>query len=117
MAPEMIKGSYNEKCDIWSCGVILYLILSGAYPFSGQNDRQLEKQILSGKYSLKGDAWDNVSSEAKSLIKSMLEVKPERRCSAAAALKHPWLTSSGNPEVKLNTNVLGNIKKLNVIGA
>jgi len=52
MAPEVLRRNYNEKCDIWSCGVILYILLSGTPPFNGRTDAEIQKSILNGKYSL-----------------------------------------------------------------
>jgi calcium-dependent protein kinase len=89
IAPEVLLSKYNEKCDIWSCGVILYILLSGKPPFGGEDDEILEK-IKKGKYDLKGDPWQRVSSEAKDLIKHMLDMNMLSRISAQKALGHKW---------------------------
>jgi calcium-dependent protein kinase len=54
IAPEVLKKSYNEKCDIWSCGVILYILLSGTPPFNGSNDNAIMQKVKTGKYSITG---------------------------------------------------------------
>ena len=94
IAPEVLKRSYNEKCDIWSCGVILYILLSGKPPFGGKNDKEILARVSKGTYNFKGTTWDSVSDAAKDLIKRMLEFNPALRISAEDALKDPWFTLS-----------------------
>ena len=105
MAPEVIKKSYNKKCDIWSLGVIIYFLLAGKPPFVGQNNVQTLKKIYSMKYEF-GKEFDQVSEEAKDLIKHML-VKEDERYSAEDVLNHPWIKKEkifpDNTEVNENT--------------
>lgn len=89
VAPEVLSGKYNEKCDIWSCGVILYILLSGKPPFGGEDTEIIEK-IKIGKFNLKSDPWPKVSNEAKDLIKLMLDTNNLTRISAQDALSHLW---------------------------
>lgn len=58
VAPEVLNKNYDEKCDIWSCGVILYIILSGKPPFEGPNDNDVIEKVKLGKYDFEGEAWD-----------------------------------------------------------
>lgn len=58
IAPEVLKKKYNEKCDIWSCGVILYILLCGYPPFNGQNDKQIIENVIRGKFTLDEPEWD-----------------------------------------------------------
>ena len=96
IAPEVLNMNYNEKCDIWSCGVILYIILSGKPPFYGKNDQEILRSILAGHYSMKGVEWARISAEAKSLISLMLEFNPKYRISADDAMNHPWILGLAN---------------------
>lgn len=99
IAPEVLSKRYNEKCDLWSCGVILYILLSGKPPFYGREDKDILRSILKGYYSLQGPQWEKVSNEAKSLITKMLELNPETRISAEQALNHPWIKSFSNSNI------------------
>lgn len=92
IAPEVLNKKYNEKCDIWSCGVILYILLSGMPPFNGQSDQEIMKKVRAGKFSFSDPAWNNVSSDAKDLITKLLTYDVEVRPSAEVALQHPWIT-------------------------
>ncbi len=83
----MIKKKYNEKCDVWSCGVIMYIMLCGTPPFNGANNKLIMKRVLTGKYSFPAEkGWDNVSKEAKAMIRKMLVLDPKKRISALEAL-------------------------------
>jgi len=91
IAPEVLKNSYNEKCDIWSCGVILYTLLFGRPPFYGRSESEVEEKILKGVYSFSGKEGATVSKEAKSFIQKLLTYSPNDRYSANQALKDPWI--------------------------
>lgn len=91
IAPEAISSSYTPKCDIWSCGVILYVILSGYTPFYGANDAELLKSVSRGKFSFAGPEWKDISCEAKRLVKKMLTKNPNKRPSAFEILSDKWL--------------------------
>ena len=68
IAPEVMSRSYNEKCDMWSIGVITFILLSGTPPFAGHNEKEIMDTVKTGKYSFKSKAWANVSENAKNFI-------------------------------------------------
>lgn len=90
MAPEVLKGKYDEKCDVWSIGVILYVLLSGKPPFDGENDKEICKKVKAGKYSMNDPIWKDVSTDAIHLIRQMLTYDPAKRISCKEALEHRW---------------------------
>lgn len=89
MAPEVFQGKYNEKCDIWSCGVILYILLSGRAPFYSKDQKELIEMITKSSISFAFPEFDNVSSQAKDLMNKMV-VDQEKRISASEVLQHEW---------------------------
>jgi calcium-dependent protein kinase len=116
IAPEVLRKEYNEKCDIWSCGVILYIFLSGRPPFGGKNDRDILTKVQQGTVPW-GPEWNKISEEAKRLIKKMLEYDPKHRYSAAQALQDPWIisnTSVGHSENLIDTTSLDSLKGFRV---
>lgn len=82
IAPEVMSRSYNEKCDMWSIGVITFILLSGTPPFAGQNEKEIMDTVKTGKYSFKSKAWANVSDNAKDFIEKLLVMDPAKRLSA-----------------------------------
>ena len=82
IAPEVLNKSYNEKCDIWSAGVVLYVMLTGNFPFVGKTSQKLFESIKTGKYKNTGKEWEAISPKAKDLIKKMLEINTTKRITA-----------------------------------
>ena len=99
IAPEVLKYSYTEKCDIWSCGVILYVLLSGTQPFMGRTCFEIMEKIKRGVYVTAGRRWAEISDKAKELLRWMLTFDPTKRCSAMDALNHPWVVHYSNETV------------------
>ena len=89
IAPEVIDMRYNEKCDVWSAGAVLYVMLSGSPPFEGNKDEEIMNNVKKGRYFFNGRDWDGISSEAKDLIRKMMTVNVNSRISAKDALNHP----------------------------
>lgn len=97
VAPEILMGvRYGTKADMWSVGVILYILLGGYPPFIENNQRDLFRKIKAGDYEFHKDYWENVSKDAKVLITSLLTVDSRRRFSAESALNNYWITQGGD---------------------
>ena len=110
MSPEMLFGEYDEKCDIWSAGVILFLLLGGDPPFDGKSEMEIYKKIENIEYSFNSSNWANISEVAKDLIKNMLCTN-NVRLSAQNVLKHKWFENKCYSIEPLPRNVVDNIKK------
>ncbi|KAL8612917.1 hypothetical protein ACOMHN_034994 [Nucella lapillus] len=108
VAPEVIAEiGYGVKADIWSAGVIIYILLCGFPPFASPTDNQDElfDLIMQGQVDFPSPFWDHVSDTAKELILGMLEVDPQNRLSAVDALQHPWVAEEVGGEEDLQENV------------
>jgi calcium-dependent protein kinase len=103
IAPEVLRRNYDEKCDVWSAGVNLYILLSGNPPFDGANDEQILKKVEQGQYDFSDPEWDSISDDAKDLISKMMTYDPDQRITARQALQHPWLTNAPNTPIDEET--------------
>ncbi len=102
IAPEVLKQNYNEKCDTWSVGVILYMTLVGRAPFDGKNDEEIIKKIKTVNYNNKEPKLMEHSDEVRDLVDKLLEKDIKKRFSAKQALKHPWFTKYGGRDLFSN---------------
>jgi len=92
VAPEVLKGEkYDKAVDLWSLGVILYILICGFPPFYHQNTNMLYKQIKKGEYDFPDPYWTDISDSAKELVRGLLTVDPKKRMSAKDVLAHPWI--------------------------
>lgn len=91
VAPQVIDGEYTNKCDVWSCGVIAYALISGFAPFDASTDALVLEVVYDGRYDFDDPEWDDVSILAKDFIAQLLQYDEEDRPSAEKALQHPWL--------------------------
>ena len=78
IAPEVLKRDYTFKCDLWSVGVIAYILLCGYPPFFGDNDREIFRRVSAGKFSFPSPEWDHISKAAKDFVASLLKTDPAR---------------------------------------
>jgi len=92
-SPEVLLNNYNEKCDLWSCGIILYLLLTGKFPFYGKTENEIIEKILNQKIEFNEEIFDKISPEAKDLIQKCLIHDKNKRISASEALKHPFFAN------------------------
>ncbi|BAT76621.1 hypothetical protein LR48_Vigan01g279100 [Vigna angularis] len=94
MAPEVLKRNYGPEVDVWSAGVILYILLCGVPPFWADDERGVALAILRGVIDFKREPWPQISDSAKSLVRQMLEPDPKKRLTAEQVLEHPWLQNA-----------------------
>lgn len=115
IAPEVINQSYNEKCDEWSCGVIMYILLSGLPPFNGSNDEEIMRAVKMGQFTFDIPEFKNVSLAAKKLIARLLTYNVKNRISAEEALNDEWFKRIHSMEnAMLNSNILNNLKRFSI---
>jgi calcium-dependent protein kinase len=102
IAPEIFKKSYTEKCDMWSCGVIMYILLTGKLPFSSKTKKQTINLIIKGEFNKVNNEYLSISPPGKELISKFLELNFSKRISAQEAFNCEWVQSSANPEINSN---------------
>ncbi|WIA08867.1 hypothetical protein OEZ85_008288 [Tetradesmus obliquus] len=95
VAPEVLRRNYGKEADIWSCGVMLYILLSGMPPFYGDNEQQIFDAVLRNKPDFDTDPWPKLSGPAKDCVKRMLVRDPSKRATAAEVLAHEWIKENG----------------------
>ncbi|TSK62528.1 Peripheral plasma membrane protein CASK [Bagarius yarrelli] len=102
MAPEVVKREpYGKPVDVWGCGVILFILLSGCLPFYGTKERLFEG-IIKGKYKMNPRQWSHISESAKDLVRRMLMLDPAERITVYEALNHPWLKERDRYSYKIH---------------
>ncbi|CAD6271730.1 unnamed protein product [Miscanthus lutarioriparius] len=112
IAPEVLKRSYGPEADIWSVGVIVYILLSGVPPFWAESEHGIFNAILRGQVDFTSDPWPRISQGAKDLVRKMLNPDPKQRISAYDVLNHPWIKEDGEaPDTPLDNAVLGRLKQ------
>ncbi|XP_008802050.2 calcium-dependent protein kinase 1-like [Phoenix dactylifera] len=112
IAPEVLRRNYGPEADIWSAGVILYILLSGVPPFWAEDEKGIFDAVLHGHVDFESDPWPSISSGAKELVKNMLRQDPKERLTAAQILNHPWIREDGEASDKpLDVTVLTRMKQ------
>ncbi|CEM16024.1 unnamed protein product [Vitrella brassicaformis CCMP3155] len=115
VAPEVLRAAsaaYDEKCDLWSCGVVLFMLLFGYAPFSGPNDRAILDKVLKGQADKDPVAWETISEPARDLIDRLIQSDLNKRVDAGKALKHEWIDNWAHvPEAPLSPKVLSRMRK------
>lgn len=109
IAPEVLSGNYDEKCDIWSAGVLLYILLCGYPPFYGKNDNLILAAVKKGIYDFSGKEWKTVSDQAKDLIKHMI-CPNDKRYTSEQVLQHDWMKMKSDTKDSLGLN-FGSLKQ------
>ena len=109
-SPEVIDNRYDEKCDEWSCGVLMYMLLAGYPPFQGENEDEIFENIKKCNYSLSKNEFKYVTDNCKDLIKKLLQPNSKKRIKACDALKHDFFTEYFDPNLAMTEN-----KDLNIL--
>ncbi|MCO5600236.1 hypothetical protein L7F22_054346 [Adiantum nelumboides] len=112
VAPEVLRRHYGPEADVWSVGVILFILLSGVPPFWAETEQGIFDAILRGQIDFSGDPWPSISHGAMDLVKKMLNQDPKLRLTAAQVLSHPWIKIDGEASDKpIDSAVLGRMKQ------
>ncbi|KAA8515504.1 hypothetical protein F0562_018885 [Nyssa sinensis] len=112
VAPEVLRRSYGKEIDIWSAGVILYILLSGVPPFWAENEKGIFDAILQGDIDFDSQPWPSISNSAKDLVQKMLTQDPKKRITSAQVLEHPWIREGGEASDKpIDSAVLSRMKQ------
>ncbi|KAL1331022.1 hypothetical protein HN51_048276 [Arachis hypogaea] len=116
MAPEVLKRNYGPEIDIWSAGVILYILLCGVPPFWAESEQGVAQAILRGLIDFKREPWPSISESAKSLVRQMLEPDPKLRLTAKQVLEHPWIQNAKKaPNIPLGDAVKSRLKQFSMM--
>ena len=103
-SPEVVDNLYDELCDEWSCGVLMYILLSGEPPFYAETEEEIFDEIKKCNYSFSNPAFKKVSKNCKDLIRKLLEPKKKYRIRASEALNHPFFTEEFDPTTAMTEN-------------
>ncbi|CAN4106918.1 unnamed protein product [Withania somnifera] len=116
VAPEVLKKRYGPEADVWSAGVIVYILLSGVPPFWAENEQGIFEQVLHGGLDFSSDPWPSISEDAKDLIRGMLVRDPRKRLTAHQVLCHRWVQVDGvAPDKPLDSAVLSRMKQFSAM--
>eukprot|EP00747_Dinoflagellata_sp_TGD_P222034 gnl/TRDRNA2_/TRDRNA2_93787_c2_seq3.p1 gnl/TRDRNA2_/TRDRNA2_93787_c2~~gnl/TRDRNA2_/TRDRNA2_93787_c2_seq3.p1 ORF type:complete len:661 (-),score=144.14 gnl/TRDRNA2_/TRDRNA2_93787_c2_seq3:91-1896(-) len=115
MAPQVLADSprqYDQSCDMWSCGVMMYVVLSGYLPFRAKSEPEVRRRVAAGDFDFDLDCWDNISEEARDLIRMLLKVDPKTRYSAEKAQRAVWFKKNLPPkkDVVLKPSMIENLR-------
>jgi len=99
IAPEVLRKCYDKSCDLWSVGVITYILLCGYPPFNGANNKETHAAVRRGRYSFPSEDWSHTSREAMQFISRLLQKDPRKRMTVDQALNHPWIRKHVNIHV------------------
>jgi calcium-dependent protein kinase len=112
VAPQVLAGKYDHQSDLWSCGVIMYVLLCGYPPFYGETDADVLSKVRLGNFSFNAADWKNVSEDAKNLIRMLLKMNPRDRYTAEQALNHEWVKNKAPKakNVNLSSDMVGNLR-------
>jgi len=115
VAPEVLMATgYDPICDVWSVGVITYVLLSAHIPFDGQTENQVFQKILRAQFRFPSPMWDDISEEAKDFIRKIFVVDPKKRMSVSDCLDHAWLNMENEEKLEkaLPSSLRDNLRQM-----
>ncbi|KAJ6908571.1 hypothetical protein NC651_018847 [Populus alba x Populus x berolinensis] len=116
MAPEILRRNYGPEVDVWSTGVILYILLCGVPPFWAETEEGIAHAIVRGEIDFTRDPWPKVSEEGKDIVKKMLDQNPYNRLTVEEVLENPWIQNARDvPNISLGENVRTKIKQFSLM--
>ncbi|KAI4324297.1 hypothetical protein L6164_023848 [Bauhinia variegata] len=116
MAPEVLRRNYGPEIDVWSTGVILYILLCGVPPFWAETEEGIAQAIIRGNLDFQRDPWPKVSEEAKDLVKNMLDPNPYTRLTVQEVLEHSWIQNKDHGRnISLGDHVGMRIKQFSLM--
>jgi len=102
IAPDVLKGTgYDKSCDLWSVGVIAYILLAGYPPFNGSDNSEVYNAIRQGRYQFPSSDWAGTSRQSRDFIRRLLQKDPRKRMTAEQALNHPWMVTNADCDIIL----------------
>jgi|Transcript_52561 calcium-dependent protein kinase len=112
VAPQVLAGKYDQSSDLWSLGVIMYVVLCGYPPFYGETDADVLAKVRLGNFSFNAADWKNISEDAKNLIRMLLKMNPKDRYTAEQALNHVWVRNKApkSQNVALQASLMDNLR-------
>ncbi|KAL2499719.1 CDPK-related kinase 5 [Abeliophyllum distichum] len=110
VAPEVLHRAYNTEADVWSIGVIAYILMCGSRPFWARTESGIFRAVVKAEPTYEEQPWPTLSSEAKDFVKCLLSKDPRKRMTAAQALCHPWIKNSNDVKVHLDILILKLLK-------
>merc|ERR1719189_2124023 len=102
VAPQVLAGKYDQMSDMWSIGVIMYVMLCGYPPFYGETDADVLTKVRLGNFSFQASDWKNISQDAKNLIRNLLKMNPRDRYTAEQTLNHEWIKNKAPKAANVN---------------
>jgi len=111
VAPEVLKKSYTSKCDLWSLGVIVFILVAGYMPFAGSEATQVQN-INNGSCKMKPERWANISHDGRAFVDRLLKVDPAARLSAPQALEHAWIVQrNSSKNLRIDSSVVDALRQ------
>lgn len=115
IAPEVLTRHYDKECDLWSVGVVAYVLLCGYPPFYGDTDAEIFASVKRGEFDFPSPDWDDISASAKQFIRRLLQVDPSKRPTAREALEHPWFAEAkggaGTTKAQVMVGIKGSLER------